>query len=102
MVRAVKLEVSASGSYSNASQGIFQDLPGTFAPPTLSIGRTGSTVTLAWPATFVSLDYRLEANSSLSPPTWSGVTNATQTSNNIHTVTLAVAGSQRFFRLVSP
>ena len=29
MVRAVKLEVSASGSYYNASQGIFQD----FTPP---------------------------------------------------------------------
>ena len=33
MVRAVKLEVSGSGSYSNASQGIFQSLDGTAGAP---------------------------------------------------------------------
>ena len=37
MVRAVKLEVSASGSYSNASQGIFQNLNGNIGPPVLTI-----------------------------------------------------------------
>ena len=37
MVRAVKLEVSASGSYYNASQGVFQDLAGDFGPPVLTI-----------------------------------------------------------------
>ena len=37
MVRAVKLEVSASGSYYNASQGIFQDLANDFGPPVLTI-----------------------------------------------------------------
>jgi Bacterial Ig domain len=35
MVRAVKLEVSASGSYYNASQGIFQSLDGTARAPTI-------------------------------------------------------------------
>ena len=39
MVRAVKLEVSGSGSYYNASQGIFQD----FDPsPNLAVSRLGS------------------------------------------------------------
>jgi hypothetical protein len=37
MVRAVKLEVSGSGSYYNASQGIFQDLANSFGPPLLTI-----------------------------------------------------------------
>jgi hypothetical protein len=35
MVRAVNLEVSASGSYYNASQGIFQSLDGTAGAPTI-------------------------------------------------------------------
>lgn len=37
MVRAVKLEVTGSGSYYNASQGIFQDLANDFGPPVLTI-----------------------------------------------------------------
>ena len=37
MVRAVKLEVSGSGSYYNASQGIFQALASGFGPPVLTI-----------------------------------------------------------------
>jgi hypothetical protein len=35
MVRAVKLEVSASGSYYNGSQGVFQSLDGTAGAPTI-------------------------------------------------------------------
>jgi hypothetical protein len=35
MVRAVKLEVSASGSYYNPSQGVFQSLDPTFAAPAI-------------------------------------------------------------------
>lgn len=37
MVRAVKLEVSASGSYYNASQGIFQSLDGTAGTPRIAL-----------------------------------------------------------------
>jgi hypothetical protein len=37
MVRAVKLETSGSGTYYNSSQGIFQDLSGTFAIPAIAI-----------------------------------------------------------------
>jgi hypothetical protein len=37
MVRAVKLEVTGSGSYYNASQGIFQNLNGDFGLPILTI-----------------------------------------------------------------
>lgn len=102
MVRAVKLEVSASGSYYNASQGIFQDSKGTFNPPALSIRRATSSVVLSWSATFVALDYRLEAVPSLSAPNWSSVTNAVQTSNSVNSVTVDATGSGRFFRLAQP
>ncbi len=37
MVRAVKLQVSASGSYFNPSQGVFEDLQGDFGPPVLTL-----------------------------------------------------------------
>ena len=50
MVRAVKLEETPSGSYYNPSQGIFQDLAGSFGPPRLSIGRAGDSLGLSWPA----------------------------------------------------
>jgi hypothetical protein len=42
MVRAVKLEVSASGSYYNASQGIFQSLDGAAGAPALSLVMPGN------------------------------------------------------------
>lgn len=48
MVRAVKLEVSASGSYYNASQGIFQSLDGTAGAPRIALLQpTNGTVFLA-------------------------------------------------------
>lgn len=39
MVRSVKLEVSASGSYYNASQGVFQSLESTFAVPSIVLSQ---------------------------------------------------------------
>ena len=102
MVRSVRKEVSPSGSYLNASQGVFQDTLGTFNPPRLDIARSGQGVVLSWPASFVALDYRLEAAPTLSSPNWSGVTNALQTSNSVNTVTVDTADSGRFFRLTQP
>ena len=37
MVRAVKQEISASGTYSNLSQGIFEDVTGTLSPPAITL-----------------------------------------------------------------
>lgn len=55
MVRAVKLEVSGSGSYWNASQGIFQSPDGSFGTPTVALHQpTNNTIAVA-PAT-VSLE----------------------------------------------
>lgn len=46
MVRAVKLERSASGTYFNLSQGVFAHAPGALPDPqpTLSIQRSGAAV----------------------------------------------------------
>jgi len=100
MVRAVKLEVSGSGSYYNASQGIFQDLAGSFGPPALNINRLGGVAELSWPAN--SLGYHLETTDSISALNWLGVTNSVQTSNGFNTVVVNLSGSNQFFRLRSP
>jgi hypothetical protein len=101
MVRAVKLEVSGSGSYYNASQGIFQDLAGTYVPPVLSLSATAGGVGLSWPAD--RLGYHLEAAASLSPASnWLSVTNSVQTSNGLNIVLVNFSGSNRFFRLRQP
>jgi hypothetical protein len=100
MVRAVKLEVAGSGSYYNASQGIFQDLAGTFGPPVLSIGPVGNGVGLTWPAN--SVGYHLEATASLWVSNWLSVTNAVQTSNGRNIVVVGPTSSNQFFRLRNP
>ncbi|NOS70500.1 MAG: fibronectin type III domain-containing protein [Verrucomicrobia bacterium] len=100
MVRAVKLEVSGSGSYYNASQGIFQDLAGSFGPPVLNISSVNGGVTLTWPAN--SPGYHLEATAAFSPANWSSVTNAVQTSDGLNTAVVNFSGSNQFFRLRGP
>ena len=39
MVRAVKLETSGSGTYTNASQGIFENVSSAFSPPFVTLSR---------------------------------------------------------------
>jgi hypothetical protein len=64
MVRAVKLEVSGSGSYSNASQGIFQSLDGTAGAPGIILFQPTNTTTFgAWPAIQINADTFDPANS---------------------------------------
>jgi hypothetical protein len=46
MVRAVKLEVGASGSYYNPSQGIFQSLDPMFAVPSIVLSRPTNNASL--------------------------------------------------------
>jgi Bacterial Ig domain len=49
MVRAVKLEVSASGSYYNPSQGIFQSLDPTIATPAITLDQPTNNATFLAP-----------------------------------------------------
>lgn len=39
MVRAVKLETAASGTYTNISQGVFQNVSGLFSPPYITLSQ---------------------------------------------------------------
>lgn len=100
MVRAVKLEVSGSGSYYNASQGIFQDLAGNFGPPELKISSVSGGVGLSWATN--SPGYHLEATDSLLSVNWLGVTNPVQTINGLNTVVVDPSRSNQFFRLRYP
>jgi hypothetical protein len=51
MVRAVKLEVSASGSYYNASEGIFQSLDGSAGTPKVTLYQPTNNALFTAPAT---------------------------------------------------
>lgn len=50
MVRAVKLETSASGTYYNASQGIFENVANAFSPPAIALTSPTNGTTLPLPA----------------------------------------------------
>src|SRR5262249_2372416 len=50
LVRAVKLEATPTGSYYNASQGIFQDVAGSFGPPRLTLTRMADGSLFSWPS----------------------------------------------------
>jgi len=99
MVRAVKLEVSGRGSYYNPSQGIFQDLAGTYGPPLLTITRPTDGILLSWRAN--PMDYQLESITAPGSQTWFPVTNAVTMSNSGASVLLDSTGDRAFFRLQS-
>ena len=97
MVRAVKLEVSASGSYFNPSQGVFEDLQGDFGSPTLRIVQTNGTTIISWPAT--AIGFQLEASASLSAPDWQPDPSPIQTAKASHFIVERVPASTRYYRL---
>ncbi len=67
MVRAVKLEATGSGTFYNASQGVFRAINLDAAPPAPSVA------TAALPAAFFDSDYRAElaASGGAGPYAWS-------------------------------
>jgi hypothetical protein len=102
MVRAVALETSGSGTYWNASQGVFQDATGQFNHPRLHIAHGGDpakATTLSWataadPAT-------LQVATNLASPQWRSITNVT-TTNGINQATVIPGSGAEFFRLITP
>jgi hypothetical protein len=71
MVRGVRVETNPSGSYSNASEGVFTSVNVTVPPPaiTLGISLQAGGFQLNW-NTFPDTTYRVLASSSLNPPSW--------------------------------
>ena len=98
MVRAVKLEVSPSGSYYNSSQGVFEDLQGDFGSPKLGIVSTNGIMKILWPSSAVG--FQLESTALLSSPDWEPDPNLIQTANAINFVIEQFPSIPRFFRLV--
>ena len=86
MVRAVKLQTSASGTYYNLSQGIFSQLP-----PKLAFVASGSTVRVSWRDN--GAGYTLETATAPAGP-WTSVPGVTG-----YAVVLPVSAQSQFFRL---
>jgi hypothetical protein len=105
MVRAVKLEAGGSGSYYNASQGIFQTFNGQIdngPPPSMAIAdlHNGS---VAVRGTGVSgRIYRIQSAADLPNPNWQPSGTATADSNGSFEFIEVVGSTQRFYRAVYP
>jgi hypothetical protein len=97
MVRAVNLQVSSSGSYSNLSQGVFEDLQGNFGSPKLGISQTNGLVRLGWPA--AAIGFQLESAGTFSPPLWAVDPSPIQTVSVTNIVAEPFQPTNRFFRL---
>jgi hypothetical protein len=69
-------------------------------PPSITVNRgSNNTLIFAWPSTEVQ--FVLQANDGLASDGWTDVTEAVVPSGDQNTVTVAITGSARFFRLVS-
>ena len=65
--------------------------------PVLTIGRSGSSDIMSWPASFTG--FTLQTSPSLNPSGWQNVSQSPVTNNGIVTVTIPMAGSQGYYRL---
>jgi len=66
--------------------------------PNVTVGLSGTDLTLSWPAT--ATHFNLYGTSNLTPPiAWSPVTNGVQYSSGILSVTLPTIEGNQFFRL---
>ncbi|MEI7729701.1 MAG: hypothetical protein WCO56_09010 [Verrucomicrobiota bacterium] len=100
MVRAIKLETSASGTYWNASQGVFQNAARTFGlPPISAMAGMTNGFQIAWPAVWPAI---LQQCSSLTTPGWTAATNAITATNGNNRVILPPNGPLQFYRLAEP
>ena len=99
MVRAVNLQVSASGSYWNASQGTFVD----FVPPTsLTITNLGSAGYAISGYSIPGQSNRMLFAPDLSGTTWQALGTATANPNGIFQFIDTNIAAQRFYRSVYP
>ena len=72
---------------------------GLLPRPPLTIGRSGSNVTLFWP-TNGSAGYRVQTNRNLLPAAWFDATNAVAVTNGVFQMTLPVSAPTTFYRLI--
>ena len=105
MVRAVTLQTTPSGSYFNASQGVFATIGvvNVAVPIQLSVSLTPNGLMLSW-SSQVGASYRVLAGSNLSQTTWAAVSGRMTASGTITSWMDSNFNSQpqRFYRIVSP
>ncbi|MBE0546017.1 MAG: hypothetical protein IH623_32220 [Verrucomicrobia bacterium] len=105
MVRAVTLQTTPSGSYYNASQGVFVTVNAAIValPIQLSATRAANGLTLSWNSR-IGAEYRVLANANLFQTDWiavSGSITATET-NTTWTDANFSSQPQQFYRITSP
>jgi hypothetical protein len=92
----------SGGNYSLT--GGFWSLVGavqTTGAPTLTIARSGNTVTVSWPLN--SSGFTLQQNSNLANPAgWSTYSGTTSTNNGVNSITLTPPVGNVFYRLYHP
>ncbi len=105
MTRAVKLQLTPSGTYYNASQGVFTSVNVTVSagPISVAVAKEPGGLTLTW-NTQNGLTYRVQGRGALNQGSWtdlSGTITATATTTRwTDTGTAGIA--QRFYRISSP
>ena len=104
MVRAVTLQTTPSGSYSNASQGVFATAVSLGALPVrISVTWAANSLLLGWNSR-PGAGYRVLAKASLDQTNWADVSGSIMATgtNAVWTATNLPALPQRFFQIVSP
>jgi hypothetical protein len=105
MVRAVKLEITPSGTYTNASQGIFVSVAGSGQGESTGVAVSSilavpGGIALSWPAVPTGV-YRVVGSPTLSPANWSNLADNLAASASVLSWTdlTAQASSQRFYQV---
>lgn len=105
MVRAVKLQTTPSGTYYNASQGIFvtATVRAVSGPISVSMTRDSNGMTLRWNSQS-GLTYRVQSRTALNQGTWTDISGTIMATGATASWTdTAVTGSgQKFYRVASP
>jgi hypothetical protein len=104
MVRAVKLQLTFSGSYLNPSQGIYASVNVTSTPPvTVTIARTLQGPSLTW-SSVAGTTYRVMSKQKLENPTWFGASGDITASGSSTSWTDPNGNTNRqtFYRIVLP
>jgi hypothetical protein len=105
MVRAVKLELSGSGSYYNASQGIFQPVSGNtvnIPRPTLAISNVADGSYLIQGVGLPGLVYHLQFAGLLDQTNWQILGSATADNSGKFLFTNSAPARQGFYRALYP
>jgi hypothetical protein len=72
---------------------------GLLPPLSLNIAFSGGNVVLTWPTNTYSLKYILQGTSTLTPSSWSTVTNSPTVSSNLYRVVIPASAAATFYRL---